>query len=1160
MSNFVHLHVHTQYSVLDGFSEITKLLQKAKDLGMPSIAITDHGNMYGAVNFYNAAKKIGIKPIIGMEAYVADGSRFEKDKGRDQDTRIRGYHLVILAKNFQGYRNLCKLSSYGFTEGFYYNARIDKELLEKYSEGLIVSSACLAGEIPYFINLNNMERVEESILWYKKVFKDDFYLELMDHGIPEQKKVNETLLELSKKFDVKLIATNDVHFIDKEDRIPHDILVCINTQADYDSPTRLRYSGEEYLKAEEEMSELFSYAPEAITNTLEISEKVEEYSILRKNVILPTFPIPENMKDEDDYLKVLTFEGAEKRYKEVTPDIKERLNFELSVIKQMGFPGYFLIVQDFINYAKKEGVYVGPGRGSAAGSAVAYCIGITDIDPIKYNLLFERFLNPERVTMPDIDVDFDDVGREKVLKYVVDKYHKDHVAQIVTIGKMASKSAIRDVGRVLKLPLNIVDSICNKFPDRDVTIEQAVNEDVDFAKLINDSSEEVKTVIHYASKLEGSIRQTGVHACGVIIGPEDLTNYVPIANAKDSDLVVTQFEGAQVESVGMLKMDFLGLKTLSIIISAIDNIYRSKNIKIDIDNIPENDPKAFELFQQGATTGIFQFESPGMQKYLRELHPENIEDLIAMNALYRPGPMDNIPSFIDRKQGREKIEYPHELLEDILKPTYGIMVYQEQIMQAAQRCAGFSLGKADILRRAMGKKKVDVMASMKAEFIEGCKKTNNIDEKKATEIFEIMEKFASYGFNRSHSAAYALIAYITAYLKGNYPAEFMAAVLTNNQRDIKKITALTDECQRMKLNVLGPDINSSRDGFAVNHEGNIVFGLAAISGVGNAAVDAIVSERDANGEFKDILDFVFRVDQKSVTKANIEALAATGAFDKFEDFHRAQILSINPETGTSYANNLVKYGADLKRIQNTVQISLFGEEQEKELLEFKFPEVEKLTLYQKLKLEKKFLGMYVSGYPLDQYKVTLSTCANSTLSNIKELIENQKTSSILYFGALVSDVNIRRDKRENEYARFTLEDYDSSMNFFAFSEQFLKLKPFLIQGLCVLVSGSVAYRNRGEDIKEYYFKISEMHMLDSVLEKFVKKINLSVDLDEINKVYVDQLEADIKECSGKCPLKLFINDKANNYYVELESTNKLNPKLFAEKCKEQNYKVIFNVK
>ncbi len=1158
MSNFVHLHVHTQYSVLDGFSEISKLISKAKELEMPSLAITDHGNMYGVVNFYNQAKKQGIKPILGMEGYVADGSRF--DKGKVEGERSRGYHLVILAKNLQGYRNLCKLSSLGFTEGYYYNARIDKEILEKYSEGLIVSSACLAGEIPYFIISNNMKRVEETILWFKRVFKDDFYLELMDHGIPEQKKVNEKLLELSKKFDVKLIATNDVHFIEKEDRIPHDILVCLNTQADYDSPTRLRYSGEEYLKSYEEMSELFSYAPEAIANTLEISDKVEEYSILKEDVILPKFPIPDGIKDEDEYLKVLTYKGAEKRYKEVTPEIKERLDYELNVIKQMGFPGYFLIVQDFINYAKNDGVFVGPGRGSAAGSAVAYCIGITDIDPIKYNLLFERFLNPERVTMPDIDVDFDDIGREKVLKYVIDKYHLDHVAQIVTIGTMASKSAIRDVGRVLKLPLNTVNSICQSFPDKAESIADAIKNDKDFAKIANESDPEVERVIEYASKLEGSIRQTGVHACGVIIGPEDLTNHVPVATAKDSDLVVTQYEGAQVESVGMLKMDFLGLRTLSIIADAIDNIYRSKNIKINIDDIPENDPKAFELFQKGATIGIFQFESPGMQKYLKELHPENIEDLIAMNALYRPGPMDNIPSFIDRKQGREKIEYPHELLVDILKPTYGIMVYQEQIMQAAQRCAGFTLGKADILRRAMGKKKMDVMASMKAEFIEGCKKTNNIDEQKATEIFDIMEKFASYGFNRSHSAAYAVIAYRTAYLKGNYPAEFMASVLTHNQNDTKKITALTDECQRIGLNVMGPDINTSRNGFAVNHQGNIVYGLGAISGVGKAAVEEIVKERDTNGEYKDIIDFVSRIDSRSVTKANIEALAATGAFDNFKDIHRAQILSINPQTGSSYADSLVKHGADIKRIKNTVQLSLFGEAQEQELIEFQFPEVEELTLYQKLKLEKKYLGMYVSGHPLDQYKVTLSTCANSNLTTIKEIIDNQKTSSLLYFGALVADVNIRRDKRENEYARFVLEDYDSSMNFIAFSEQFLKLKPYLIQGLCVLVSGSVAYRNRGDNLKEYYFKISEMHLLESVLEKFVKNIEMSVDIDEVDKVFVDQLNADLKECNGKCPLKLFINDQEKKYNVELESTKRVNPKLFAEKCKELNYKVRFNIK
>lgn len=1124
MPNLVHLHVHTQYSILDGLSDIKKLVSRAKELEMPAVAITDHGNMYGVVDFYNAAKKEKIKPIIGCEAYVVEGSRFEK--GSANSERTRGFHCVLLAKNKIGYINLCKLISLGFKEGFYYNSRVDRELLERYSEGLICSSACLAGEIPYYIWNDNMEKAEAALQWYKKVFKDDFYLELMSHGLEKQRKVNDTLRILSKKYDVKLIVTNDVHYIRQEDRTAHDILICINTNSDYDDEKRLRYSGEEYFKTYNEMLELFPEDAEALANTLEIADKVEEYSILKDNVIVPVFDIPEGYEDENAYLRKLTYDGAERKYGEITDDIRKRLDYELSVIERMGFPGYFLIVQDYINHSRNHGVIVGPGRGSAAGSAVAYAIGITNVDPIKYHLLFERFLNPERVSMPDIDVDFDDAGREKVLEYVVKKYGDDHVAQIVTFGTMASKMALRDVGRVFKLPIPVVDRICKKVPDKVKDIGQAIKDSPDFAAEYNSGDEDVKRTIDYAIQLEGVVRQTGVHACGVIIGPEDLTNHVPLASAKDSDILVTQIEGSKVESAGMLKMDFLGLKTLSIMKDAIDNIKNRSGEEIDIDNIPLDDELTYKLFQEGGTIGVFQFESPGMQKYLKELMPENIEDLIAMNALYRPGPMDFIPLFIDRKRGRKPVEYPHSCLEGILKATYGIMVYQEQIMQTAQACAGFSLGKADILRRAMGKKKMDVMMSMKKEFVEGSV-NNGIEQKNAEDIFDIMVRFAEYGFNRSHAAAYSVIAYQTAYLKAHYPAEFMAAVLTHNLNDIKKISFFIEECRRLNISVRGPNVNESYYNFGVNQSGQIVYGLAGIKGVGMAVVQEITEERKKAGQFKDIVDFLMRV---SINRKALEALASVGAFDSFPNIHRAQFFFKEKETSPPFAESLIKTVNDIKSKKNSAQFSLFGDIEQDETIDLKYPVCQEFNMLEKLKLEKEGMGFYISGYPLDQYKLEIDTYCNCNISAVKQSIEEEQTIADLKIACMLISMNESVSKTGNPYCSFVIEDSESNMSLMLFSEAYMRLRHLLAVGSLLVVSGSIInkYGNK------YEFRVNDISLLDNLMDRNAKQITIQLDIEDIDKSSVDQLNELIDKNPGKCGLNIHVVDNEDKRDVKLK--------------------------
>jgi len=1017
MHPFVHLHVHSQYSLLDGQASIQRLVDKASADGMKAIALTDHGAMYGIKEFLNycnkknapyvaeisklqkeidtlgkegnnvpskkeelllrlqeAEKKL-FKPIVGCECYLARRDRFSQSEKVDGS----GWHLIVLAKNLTGYKNLIKIVSRSWTEGFYYRPRIDKELLEKYSEGLIVTSACLGGEIARKVDSEQILEAEEAVLWYKKIFGDDYYLELQRHKTdradadqttyPKQERVNKELIRIAKKYNVKLIATNDVHFVNEEDADAHDRLICLSTGKDFDDPDRMRYTKQEWLKTTEEMNSIFSDIPEALTNTLEVANKVEFYSIDHAP-LMPFYPIdpafgteesyrqqyPEEalrkefgeetfhrlggydkvirVKLEADYLTHLTKIGAQKRYgNNITEEIKDRLKFEIDTIKNMGFPGYFLIVQDFINAARDMEVAVGPGRGSAAGSAAAYCLGITDIDPLKYDLLFERFLNPDRISMPDIDIDFDDEGRGKVLRWVTEKYGSEKVAHIITFGTMATKSSIRDVARVHKLPLSESNRLAKLVPDRipnvkKVTLEAAIAYVPELQEAANSNDPLIRDTLKYAGMLEGNVRNTGVHACGVIIGQSDISDVVPISTAEDKEtkekLLVTQYEGSVIEETGLIKMDFLGLKTLSIIKDALTNIELNRGIKVNINTIDMNDPATYRLYCNGQTTGTFQFESAGMQKYLRDLQPSKFEDLIAMNALYRPGPMDYIPSFIARKQGKEEIKYDLPIMEKYLSETYGITVYQEQVMLLSRLLADFTRGQSDELRKAMGKKMIDKMNALKEKFLTGGKK-NGYDEKILNKIWADWEKFASYAFNKSHATCYSWIAYQTAWLKANYPSEYMAAVLSNNLNNITEITKFMDECKAMGINVLCPDINESFLKFSVNKAGDIRFGLAAIKSVGQGAVADIIEERTQNGPFADIFDFVERVNLSSCNKKNIEALALSGAFDSLPGIQREQFFALNSK-GEEFLETLIRYGSKYQQDKQESMTSLFGDD------------------------------------------------------------------------------------------------------------------------------------------------------------------------------------------------------------------------------------------
>ena len=1106
MQPFVHLHVHSQYSVLDGQASVKALVDKAIANGMRGIALTDHGNMFGIkeltdyVNKKNkdvdgeiknlkktieelksadavdqealskaetALKEAESKiftPIIGCEMYVADNDMTDRSNKKDI-----GRHLIVLAKNQHGYHNLIKLVSNAWTDGYYYHPRTDKKQLEKYHEDLIVCSACLGGEVPKLITAGHIEEAEKSILWFKKVFGEDYYLELQRHkatvaranqeAYPLQQEVNKVLIEMSKKHNIKLVCTNDVHFVNEEDAEAHDRLICVSTGTFLDDDKRMLYTKQEWMKTQEEMNELFADVPEALSNTQEVLGKVERYSI-EHGPILPNFPLPEGFTDNNDYLRHLVLVGAEKRWgKNLTDEQKERIDFELETIKNMGFPGYFLIVQDFIGAAREIGVSVGPGRGSAAGSAVAYCLGITQIDPIKYDLLFERFLNPDRISLPDIDIDFDDDGRADVLRYVTEKYGAEKVAHIITYGTMAAKSAIKDVARVSRLPLSESDRLTKMIPDKlpevdgkapKINLKNCYQYVPELQHELNYGEPIVRETLKYALALEGNVRNTGVHACGVIIGRDDITDWVPVATATDKDgekVLVTQYEGSVIESTGLIKMDFLGLKTLSIIKEALLNIKERWGKDVDIDHIPLDDPKTYELYCEGRTTGTFQFESTGMQKYLRELHPSTFEDLIAMNALYRPGPMDYIPQFIARKKGIEPIEYDIPVMEKYLKDTYGVTVYQEQVMLLSRLLANFTRGQSDGLRKAMGKKIFAKLAELKPLFINGGK-SNGYDEKVLEKIWSDWEKFASYAFNKSHATCYSWVAFQTAYLKANYPPEYMAAVLSRNLNDITKMTKFMDECKAMKVKVKGPDVNESRAKFSVNKAGEIRFGLAGIKGVGLNAVQAILDERDARGEYKSIFDLVERINLSMCNRKVLDNLALSGAFDCFEGVRREDFKAddFNP----SFSEALIRYGQMYQMSKATQESSLFGEA---ETIDTAKPEMPGRPLWpdiERLNYEKDLVGMYLSAHPLDKYYLELTFGCSV---RAKDFGTEDKTSEKEYtIGGLVVEAKSLTSRTGSQFGIIKIEDYTGSAEIRLFGQDYINYNKYGIKGNAIIVT------------------------------------------------------------------------------------------------------------
>lgn len=1135
MPTFSHLHVHTQYSLLDGQASVKALVKKAKADGMPALAITDHGNMFGAFDFVNTCDKEGIKPIVGCEFYMVEDRHRKQFNREAKDVR---YHQLMLAKDQEGYKNLSKLCSLGFLEGMYSKyPRIDKELVLKYHKGLIATTCCIGAEVPQLILNRSEEEAETAFRWWLDLFGEDYYVELQRHGLPEQEQVNAVLLRFAAKYNVKIICSNDSHYVNREDSVPHDILLCVNTGELASKPKgdgpgmRFGFSNDEfYFKTQAEMEKVFHDLPQALDFTNEIVDKVQPLK-LKRDPLLPAFPLPPGFTTNDQYLRALTYDGAEKRYGNITDEVRERLDFELGIIEKMGYAGYFLIVQDFIRAGRDTGVFIGPGRGSAAGSAVAYCVGITNIDPIKYSLLFERFLNPERVSMPDIDIDFDDEGRESVIKYVIDKYGKNQVAQIITYGTMGAKSAIKDVARVLDLPLAEANLMAKLIPDElNINLKDSIAKVPELQEI--QKSDDLKgEVLRQAIALEGSIRSTGLHAAGVIIAPDDLTEYIPVCTAKDSDMMVSQFDKDLIESAGMLKMDFLGLKTLTIIRDAIKNIQRRHGILIDIDEIPLDDPKTYELYQRGDTVGTFQFESDGMRTYLRDLKPTNIEDLIAMNALYRPGPMQFIPNFINRKHGREVVEYPHDLLEPILNYSNGIMVYQEQIMQAAQILAGYSLGGADLLRRAMGKKDKEKMAKERVKFVEGAGKLHGISAEKASEVFDVMEKFAEYGFNRSHSAAYSVVAYQTAYLKANYPAEYMASVLTHNMGNIEKITFFLEECRRMELQVLGPDINESQRTFSVNAEGQIRFGMAAIKGIGDGTVEAILMERDDKGPFSSPYEFVSRVNLRSVNRKNLEALAQSGALDCFKHVHRAVYFS--EEGGSVFSEKLMRYGAAVQADKDNSQASLFGGagDNASTIAEPKVPVVEPWGDIEKLKYEKDVVGFYISGHPLDQFKLELDSYCTHTIDQLPDL----KNVDVSVAG-IVTKKTVRTNKSGNPFCIFVIEDMQGSGEMALFGKDYLNFQGFIEEGRFLYIQGKMQPRFGSADQQE--FKPSKMELLQEIRGARTKAVVVNLPLDKINEERVMQLEQLTTQHPGGTDLMFYLVDREEGINLRMKSMNR----------------------
>ena len=1144
---YSHLHNHSQFSILQSSSDIAKLVKTAVENKMPAVALTDSGNMMGAFTFVKEALKYNkegqvIKPIVGCEFNVC-GDHLNKS------VKDNGYQIVLLAKNKKGYHNLAKMASIAYIDGFYYVPRIDKDIIKKYREDIIVLSGNSYGEIPGLILNVGEKQAEEALLWWKEVFGDDFYLELNDHNQESERHVNEVLLGFSKKHEVKVVATNNTYYINKGDAEAHDILLCVKDGEKLATPKGrgrgFRYglpNDEYYFKTQDEMKQIFRNIPEAIINISEIIDKIEVYS-LQRSVLLPKFTIPDAFRDEKDtgdggkrgenaYLRHLTFEGAKKRWTELTDEVTERLNFELQVIEHTGYPGYFLIVQDFIAEARKMGVSVGPGRGSAAGSAVAYCLGITNIDPIKYDLLFERFLNPDRVSLPDIDIDFDDEGRQKVIDYVIGKYGANQVAQIITYGTMAAKSSIRDTARVLDLPLPDADRIAKLVPNTTLAtifgedeksiskIEELRNEDIlrvnELRNLAEGEDIEAQT-IKQALSLEGSIRNTGTHACGVIITPEDITNLIPVATAKDSDLYVTQFDNYVVEDAGLLKMDFLGLKTLTLIKDTCKIVKALKGIELKPDEFPLDDQMTYELFQRGETVGIFQYESPGMQKHMKALKPTEFADLIAMNALYRPGPMEYIPLFIQRKHGIEAIEYDLPEMEEYLKETYGVTVYQEQVMLLSQKLAGFTKGEADVLRKAMGKKIFSLLQQLKPKFIDGGK-LNGHPEEILEKIWKDWEAFAAYAFNKSHSTCYAYIAYQTAYLKAHYPAEYMAAVLSNNMNDIKQVSFFMDECKRAGIPVLSPDINESFYKFAVNKQGAIRFGMGAIKGVGAGAVEAIVSERKANGNYKSIFDLAKRVDLRAANKKAFDSLVLAGAFDSFADTHRAQYFELD-DKGTTFIERAIRFGSKYQENVNSAQVSLFGETSEVQFEEPSIPDCEPWGIMEKLAREKEVIGMYISGHPLDDYKTEIKYFCNAPLEVFKN--EAELVGKDVSIGGIVTGVQHKVSKNGKGWASFTLEDYTDAHEFRIFGEDYLKFKHFLVPNSFLYIRISVRPGWRDGDIR---LQFTGVQMLQDVLENFANKLTVQLSIDEVNDEKIHLIEDLLQLHKGKDALNFMVYD------------------------------------
>ena len=1219
--SFVHLHVHTQYSILDGQSSIENLFNRAEELGMPGLAITDHGNMYGVKEFFKfAAKHPSVKPIIGCEIYVSKGDHKVKEKGY--------YHLILLAKNYNGYKNLMKIVSTGHIEGMYYKPRVSHEVIEKYHEDIICSSACMAGEIPRMILDGNIAGAEKAIEWHKRVFKDDYYLEVMLHKteVPglslevyeKEKEYDEVIFDLAEKHGVKVIATNDVHFVRKEDGQAHDRLICLTTNAYIDDIDRLRYTQQEYLKTEEEMAALFPDHPEVITNTLEICDKVENYTIDRGHV-LPKFEIDKDFLDDiDTYLEKykgvidagrndekgndrgeefrhsvaflchLCYKGAQERYGDILDDVTaDRLDFELKTISRMGFPDYFLIVQDYIAAARAQGISVGPGRGSAAGSAVAYCLGITNLDPIKYDLLFERFLNPERVSMPDIDVDFDDDGRYRVIQYVQDRYGVDHVSHVITFGTMAAKGAIKDVARISRLPLDESNRLTKMIPDKPITVTETsevelkegeepdegdkvvekdgkrfkiVKKDVEkkatlkncvkyipeLKNELENGSELVREVLKYALQLEGCIRQIGIHACAMIIGRGNLTDYIPITLGEDKatgqKVWVSQYEGSFIEDVGMLKMDFLGLRTLSIIKICLAEVKKRFGIDIDIEKIPIDDPKAYEIYSNGDTKSVFQFESPGMMEWLQKLHPERFEDLIAMNALYRPGPMDYIPSFVARKRGEEPITYDLPAMEEFLKETYGVTVYQEQVMLISQKVAGFSKGKADKLRKAMGKKKIDILQSLYGEFIEGGKK-NGHPEEVLKKIWKDWEKFASYAFNKSHATCYAWVSYQTGWLKAHYPSEFQAANLSMNKNNMTEIQAIMADCKKHHIRVLNPDVNESESNFTVNKNGDIRFGMGGMKGFGANIVDAIVQERTEHGLFEDIYDFCVRM-SGVVNRKSMEALVNSGAFDSF-GISRSQYF-LAGKNGLQYLDDLMSYGQVTRQNAEDDAASLFGDAEE---LKIEKPEPPALTIepdiLEVLQREKDVVGMYLSDHPLKKYEFELENFTNCKMAELGDLIadcdKNRQTAQVALAG-LVTSVETKISRNGKPFAKVNVEDFSGIYEFAFFGKDYENFMNYLQEHTAIYIEGEICekYFLKPEEIAAgkkapYTFKAKKISLLGNVAEDRLTGFAIEMLANDITPDLRHRLVHLVKEYSGKIPLSMIVFDPVTNYIVEFIS-------------------------